>query len=58
MRLAEKLDWKWLRDRWKVNADGRIKLNSKKFPKIVLEKPHFIYKESLVKVTRMESETL
>jgi hypothetical protein len=47
-----------LRGRWKINAGSGIMLNSKKIPKIVLEKPHFIYKESLVKTTRMESETL
>jgi len=47
-----------LRGRWKVNAGSRIMLNSKKIPKIVLEKSHFNYKESLVKITRMESETL
>jgi len=44
------------RCRWKVNAGSGGTLNSKETPKI--EKPHFIYIESFVKITRIESETL
>jgi hypothetical protein len=47
-----------LRGRWKVIADSGGTLNSKENPKIVIEKPHFIFNESHVKITRMESETV
>jgi hypothetical protein len=46
------------RGRWKVNADSGGTLNNKENPKIMIEKSHFIYNESQVKITRMESETL
>jgi hypothetical protein len=46
------------RGRWKVNAGSGGTLNSRENPKIVIEKPQFIYNESHVKITRMESETL
>jgi hypothetical protein len=41
-----------------VNVGSGGTLNSKENPKIVSKKPHFIYNESHVKITRMESETL
>jgi hypothetical protein len=47
-----------IRNRWKVNASSGGMLNSKENPKIVTEKPRFIYNESHVEIIRRKSETL